>query len=59
MKRILKPRGQAYLSAARGFYSYMGLAEWEKILERFRIERRGGDGFPSADRWALVTSKQR
>jgi ubiquinone/menaquinone biosynthesis C-methylase UbiE len=59
MKRILKPGGQAYLSAARGFYSYMDQAEWEKILERFRIERRGGDGFPSADRWALVSSKQR
>jgi ubiquinone/menaquinone biosynthesis C-methylase UbiE len=60
MRRILKPAGRAYLSAARGFYSYMGRAEWEKILEGFRVERRGGDGFlPISDRWALVSARQR
>ena len=60
MRRILKPRGLAYLSVARGFHSYVGQAEWEKILEGFRVERRGGDGFPAiADRWAVVSTKQR
>jgi hypothetical protein len=59
MRRILKPRGLAYLSVARGFYSYVGQAEWEKILEGFRVERRG-DGFPViANRWAVVSRKQR
>jgi len=59
MKRILKPGGQAYLSTARGFYSYMKQTEWEKILESFKIEQRGGDSFPSGDRWALISTKQR
>jgi ubiquinone/menaquinone biosynthesis C-methylase UbiE len=60
MRRILKPGGQAYLSAARGFYSYVGRAEWEKILEEFRVEQRGGDGFIAlSDRWALVSTKHR
>ena len=52
MKRILKPRGLAYLSVARGSYSYVGQAEWERILEGFRVERRG-------DGWAVVSTKQR
>lgn len=57
MRRILKPRGRAYLSAAKGPWSYMGQAEWEKILEEFRVERRG-DGFSwIADRWAVVSLK--
>jgi ubiquinone/menaquinone biosynthesis C-methylase UbiE len=60
IKRILKPDGQAYLMAARGFYSYVDKAEWEKILEGFRVEQRGGDGFIAlSDRWALVATKQR
>jgi ubiquinone/menaquinone biosynthesis C-methylase UbiE len=60
MKRILKPEGQAYLSVARGFYSYVSKVEWDKILERFRVEQRGGDGFIGlSDRWALVSNKQR
>ena len=60
IKRILKPDGQAYLMAARGFYSYVDKAEWEKILEGFRVEQRGGDGFIAlSDRWALVSTKQR
>jgi len=59
MRRILKPTGRAYVSAARGFYSYMGKEEWEKILEGFRVEQRGGDGFLAiSDRWALVSTKQ-
>jgi ubiquinone/menaquinone biosynthesis C-methylase UbiE len=60
IKRILKPNGKAYLMAARGFYSYVDKAEWEKILEGFRVEQRGGDSFIAlSDRWALVTTKQR
>lgn len=59
MRRILKPGGLAYLSVARGFYSYVDKAEWEKILEGFKVEQRGGDGFlPISDRWALVSTKQ-
>jgi len=45
MKRVLKPGGLAYLSVAKGSYSYVNLAEWEKILSGFRVERRG-NGFP-------------
>ncbi len=57
IKRILKPKALAYLSAARGFYSYMDKAEWERILEGFKVERRG-DGFSwIADRWAIVSTK--
>jgi ubiquinone/menaquinone biosynthesis C-methylase UbiE len=60
IKRILKPKRLAYLSVARGFYSYVDQAEWEKILEGFRVERRGGDGsFALSDRWALVSKNQR
>lgn len=58
MKRILKAGGSAYLSVARGFYSYVDRTEWEKILEGFRVERRGGDGFlPISDRWALLSTR--
>ncbi len=60
MLRILKSGGLAYLSVARGFFGYVDQAEWEKILEGFRVERRGGDGFFAiSDRWALVSTKQR
>ncbi len=58
MKRVLKPRGLAYLSAARGFYSYIGEAEWEKILEGFRVERRGDGFLRIGNRWATVSPKQ-
>ena len=57
MKRILKPAAQAYLTAAKGFYSYMSLDESEKILKDFRVESRGGDSFLSLDRWALVSKR--
>ncbi|MBY9001037.1 MAG: class I SAM-dependent methyltransferase [Candidatus Heimdallarchaeota archaeon] len=40
MKRILKPNGLAFLSAARGSYSYMIMEEWEKILAGFKVIRR-------------------
>ncbi|MGA3193136.1 MAG: class I SAM-dependent methyltransferase [Candidatus Bathyarchaeia archaeon] len=57
IKRILKPKALAYLSAARGFYNYMSKAEWERILEGFKVERRG-EGFSwIAERWATVSTK--
>jgi len=55
IKRILKSNGQAYLSL--GFPPPLGFvdkAEWEKILEGFRVERRGG----SIEKWAVVFLKQ-
>jgi len=56
--RILKPRGLAYVSVARGPWSYVGRAEWERILAGFSIEHRG-DGFPwVAHRWAVVRRKR-
>jgi ubiquinone/menaquinone biosynthesis C-methylase UbiE len=58
MRRILKPKGLAYISVARGFFSYVSQAEWEKILEGFKVERKG-DGFLAiGDRWAVVSTKQ-
>jgi len=54
IKRILKPGGQAYLSL--GFPPPLGFvnqAEWEEILEGFRVERRGG----SFQKWAMVSLK--
>ncbi len=54
IKRILKSTGQAYLSL--GFPTPLGLvdqAEWEKILEGFRVKRRGG----SLEKWAVVSVK--
>jgi ubiquinone/menaquinone biosynthesis C-methylase UbiE len=56
MKRVLEPGGKAYLSVAKGYYSYMGKVEWERILEGFRVEGRG-DGSLLGDRWALVSKK--
>ena len=57
MKRVLKPSGRAYLSAATGFYSYMSQEEWERILEGFRVERSGDGFYWLADRWAVVSLK--
>jgi ubiquinone/menaquinone biosynthesis C-methylase UbiE len=57
MKRVLKPSGKTYLSAAKGYYSYMSKAEWERILEGFTVEGKG-DGSLLGDRWALVSKKQ-
>jgi ubiquinone/menaquinone biosynthesis C-methylase UbiE len=55
MKRILKPKGQAYLSAAKGWGSYMNEEKWNKILEGFRVERSGDPMI--GDRWALVSKE--
>ena len=59
IKRILRPEGRAYLSVAKGPWSYVSRADWEKILEGFRVERRGSKGFVIADRWAVVSLKTR
>jgi ubiquinone/menaquinone biosynthesis C-methylase UbiE len=55
MKRILKPKGQAYLSAAKGWGSYMTEEKWNKILEGFKVELSGDPMI--GDRWALVSKK--
>ncbi|MFQ5820968.1 MAG: class I SAM-dependent methyltransferase [Candidatus Heimdallarchaeota archaeon] len=58
LQRILKPNGQAYISVAKGFISYVDQAKWEFILEGFNVEQRN-DGFPIiGDRWAVVSSKK-
>ncbi|MBY8998460.1 MAG: class I SAM-dependent methyltransferase [Candidatus Thorarchaeota archaeon] len=55
IKRILKPQGQAYIAVDKGRFSYVEKAEWEKILEGFRIEGRGDSKM--GDRWAVVSIK--
>lgn len=57
MRRVLKPSGQAYLSVAKGSFSYVDKAEWESILEGFRVERRSDPA--RGDRWAVVSRKPR
>jgi ubiquinone/menaquinone biosynthesis C-methylase UbiE len=51
--RILKPQGRAYVSAAKGAWSYVDRAEWEEILGRFKVEKKGESG----DFWAVVSLK--
>jgi ubiquinone/menaquinone biosynthesis C-methylase UbiE len=55
MKRILKAKGQAYLSAAKGWGSYMNEGKWNKILEGFRVKQSGDPMI--GDRWAFVSKK--
>ena len=60
MRRILKPGGGAYLSAARGSMSFVGRQEWEDILELFVVEKRNCNSFLESlleDRWALVSKE--
>jgi hypothetical protein len=52
MKRILKSTGQAYLSLGDGPpWGFVDQAEWEKILEEFRVEQGGS----YKEKWALVS----
>ena len=54
IKRILKPTGKAYLSL--GSSPPLGCvdrAEWERILEGFIVEQRGG----FLQKWAVVSKK--
>ena len=57
IRRVLKPDGRAYLSVDRSRWSYVDKAEWEKILEGFKVESRGNPMM--SDRWAVVSMKQR
>jgi ubiquinone/menaquinone biosynthesis C-methylase UbiE len=57
MKRILKPDGKAFLSAAKDAMSNISKAEWEKVLEGFRVEEKSEESF-FEDRWALVSKKR-
>jgi ubiquinone/menaquinone biosynthesis C-methylase UbiE len=59
IKRILKPDGRAYLSVARGPWSYVDKPAWERILKGFRVERRAEGRFELADRWAVVSLRRR
>jgi ubiquinone/menaquinone biosynthesis C-methylase UbiE len=55
IKRIMKPNGKAYLSlGSPPPLGHVNRAEWEKILEGFRVERRGG----FLQKWALVSPRQ-
>ena len=56
IKRILKPNGKAFLKAAKGSMSYVDKAEWEEILEGFKVERRNYESLLE-DRWALVSKE--
>jgi SAM-dependent methyltransferase len=55
IKRILKGEGQAYLSLGAGPpFGYVDQAEWDNILEGFKIEQGGS----YKEKWALVSPKQ-
>ena len=55
MKRILKTKGQAYLSLGAGPpLGFVGKAEWEEILKGFMVERGGS----YKEKWAVVSLKQ-
>ena len=54
MKRILKPTGHAFLSlGAPPPLGFVDRAEWERILEGFIVERRGG----FLQKWAAISKK--
>jgi hypothetical protein len=55
IKRILKSEGKAYLSlGSPPPLGFVDKAEWERTLEEFKVERRGG----SIQKWAVVSLKQ-
>ena len=55
IKRILKEKGQAYLSLGAGPpFGYVDQEEWGKILEKFRVEQGG----TYKEKWAVVSVKQ-
>ena len=54
IKRILKPTGKAYLSlGSPPPLGFVDRAEWERILEGFIVEQRGG----FLQKWAVVSKK--
>jgi ubiquinone/menaquinone biosynthesis C-methylase UbiE len=58
MRRILKPKGLAYISVARGPWSYVDLPAWEKILEGFNVEQRHDGSMGFGERWAIVSTRR-
>ena len=55
IKRILKPKGQAYLSLGVGPpLGFVDQAEWEQILEEFTVKQGGS----YKEKWAVVSVKQ-
>ena len=53
IKRIVKSTGKAYLSlGSPPPLGFVDRVEWEKILEGFKVERRGG----FLQKWALVST---
>ena len=55
IKRILKEKGQVYLSLGAGPpFGFVDQAEWEKILKEFRVEQGGS----YKEKWAVVSVKQ-
>ena len=55
IKRILKAKGQAYLSLGAGPpFGFVDQAEWEQILKEFRVEQGGS----FKEKWAVVSLKQ-
>jgi ubiquinone/menaquinone biosynthesis C-methylase UbiE len=58
MRRILKPEGLAYISVAKGPWSYVDGLAWEKILEPFKVEQRHDGSIWFGERWATVTTRQ-
>jgi ubiquinone/menaquinone biosynthesis C-methylase UbiE len=58
MKRILKPDGLAYLSVAKGPWSYVDRAEWEKTLGGFEVTWRKQGFLGGGHRAAAVSLKK-
>jgi len=55
IRRILKGKGQALISLGAGPpFGYVDQAEWDGILEGFKIEQGGS----YKQKWALVSLKQ-
>ncbi len=56
IQRILKPTGQAFISlgGVSPFFGFVGRAEWERILETFIVNQRGG----FIQKWAAVSKKE-
>jgi SAM-dependent methyltransferase len=55
IKRILKPTGKAYISLGSGPpFGFVDEAEWQKIIEGFRVEQGGS----YRQKWALVSSRK-
>jgi hypothetical protein len=54
IKRVLKPKGKAFLGVAKGSMSYVDKAEWEEILEGFKVEERNRESLIKG-RLALVS----